>query len=236
MSRRILQDIEHDHRLHRRVGVSVTNWGRFGALISALVLAGACDPSIDSVAAPVIAAPGQPSAARAISGVESDQVMGRLSPVALTIAAGLRDPTLRRATWVTLKDKKVNPVGLDLQRCGRASVAANLMAKGVQHVGGNAASFCRLIGEFKGMVLYMDRDRLQAWDGVSPIIVTAIEDLNAERPAHFAGYRVSGEVVSLPSDGSIAEPVLVVLPMSNRAAQRGPPPSGRAIQVPARQP
>ena len=165
----------------------------------------------------------------------SDGTMGGLSVVALQISLSLQDPDTRQALAAALKTDTMARGGVDLQDCDHSSLAHQLLAVGERRGGRTAASLCAEIAGRRGLILYMDPDRLAAWSGRDTPVVAAIENPQAPLPSEFTAYRSPTRTIALPSDGSLKGPILVVLPFRGQARANREPgklPRARAIQGP----
>lgn len=155
-------------------------------------------------------------------GVVSDEVMGDFSSVAWAVAQGLADTTLRQHIAVAMKrvDRR-DQFGLDLRGCNVASAARDLVQGAARRTQSDARAICNAIRAHHGVTLYMNPDKLGAWNGVTAPIVTAIAEPTRERPSTFRGYLAGGGVVTLPGDGLIPDPVIVVLAADAQNRGRG---------------
>jgi len=142
-----------------------------------------------------------------------DKVMGDLSVVAQDIIGALRNPGVRGALVRALKTSPYYGQ-IDLQDCGPMSLVGSML-QAAEGVGlGSANAMCALLSARRGVILYMDRDRLGGWDSTTVPVVTAIGDPEKNyTPAHVA-YRSPTRTMTLPADGSFGGPLLVVLPYS----------------------
>ena len=161
-----------------------------------------------------------------MSAVDTNDAMGPLAGVARHIAAGLQDSATRMAIARVLKTTGESRIGLDLQSCDQGEVSRLLVA-GERAGAGAADSVCRKLQALSGLVLYMDPDRLRAWDGSVIPVVTAVARLDTNLAASFHGYLTSIRIVELSRDRPPAGPLLVVLPY--RHPRRVP---GRTTQAP----
>lgn len=139
--------------------------------------------------------------------------MGDLSGLARQLAAALQNPKLRAAVRRSLESGDPRMTALDLQDCQGASLAGQLLHEAERRGAGLAADACAQAIQARGMMLYIDRDRLAQWDSSVVPIVTAIESPGTSLPKTFKGYRSPSVTIDLPGDGSIGGPVLVVLPI-----------------------
>lgn len=165
----------------------------------------------------------------------NDEAMGPLTGVAQHISRALQDEVARNALATALKADSTARFGIDLQDCGKTSVARVLLAAGERRGGDAAANVCSSILRQRGLVLYMDPGRLSEWSGREVPIVTAIADPRLPLPRTFLGYRSPTRTIELPADGSLRGPILVIVPFRSASrADRDPGalPTARAIQVP----
>lgn len=165
----------------------------------------------------------------------TDEAMGPHSALAQLIALALQDSAARFGLATALRTDSTARTGIDLQDCATSPVVVALLKAAERRGGATAAAACETMSRQRGLVLYMDPDRVAQWDGRESPIVTAIADPQLALPRTFLGYRGPNQTIQLPSDGSLRGPILVVLPYRNSArAARLPkvlPPS-RAIQAP----
>ena len=153
---------------------------------------------------------------------DADPVMGVLSALAQHVVLALRDSSTRMDVMRAMKGNNPTLLGLDLRSCSTDLVVQRIFAMGERRGGSAATTMCQLASSHVGLVLYMDRDRLRAWDGLTIPIVTAIERPNETLPPTFHGYRSASRVIDLSRDSTAGGPLLVVLPLihQNGYAQR----------------
>ncbi|MEO6864374.1 MAG: hypothetical protein ABI229_02875 [Gemmatimonadaceae bacterium] len=138
--------------------------------------------------------------------------MGQLSGIARHVAAALQDPTVRREVALIMKQSP-DAAGLDLQGCQEGSTVGRMLAAGELRGAGSAQAVCQQLMHAQGMVLFMDRTQLAAWDPSVVPIVTAVES-----PGRFAastvfqGYRSPTRMITLNAAHPNVGPVLVVFP------------------------
>jgi len=102
-----------------------------------------------------------------------DKVMGDLSVVAQDIIGALRNPGVRGALVRALKTSPYYGQ-IDLQDCGPMSLVGSML-QAAEGVGlGSANAMCALLSARRGVILYMDRDRLGGWDSTTVPVVTAL--------------------------------------------------------------
>lgn len=160
-----------------------------------------------------------------LQGAVVDTVLGQLSPIALTIAAGTEDPDVRLALRDSVAAATQSGAGfeLDLQRCGPGTIVARVLAAGASRVGGSAEKACAFLSEPRyagGLALFVSGSSFAAWTGATVPTVTAFAnfDPNVGFPsATFTGYVGASRRVQLRADGvltGIPLPVFVVEPFS----------------------
>jgi hypothetical protein len=138
--------------------------------------------------------------------------MGQLSGVARHVAAALQDPNVRHEVALLMKQSP-DAAGLDLQNCQEGTAVGRLLAAGELRGAGSASVLCKQLMQAQGMVLFMDRTQLAAWDPSVVPIVTAVEN-----PGRFAastvfqGYRSPTRMITLNAAHPNVGPVLVVFP------------------------
>lgn len=157
-------------------------------------------------------------AARFSAAPDNDATMADLSSVARHLAGALRDSATRADVARAMKDPKESFVGIDLHSCAANPLVLRLLLQGERAGGSPSQIVCQGILHREGLVLYMDRDRLRAWDGSTIPIVTAIAQPGSGLPVTFHGYRSPTKIIDLPSDGSLGGPILVVLPYVHPAS------------------
>jgi hypothetical protein len=185
-----------------------------GTLGMQLVLACALTVALGCDKGPLLT--GAPNSSRARELIAAppvtDAVMGRFSKVARHISAALQDPAIRLELSNALKSDP-RSAGIDLQDCGHAGVADHLFDSGEVQGAGSAAALCELATKENGLVLFMDRTQLKAWDPTVTPIVTAVE-----RPDQLAmtatlqGYRSPTTMIELNAGDPNVGPVLVIFP------------------------
>jgi hypothetical protein len=181
------------------------------ALCAVSVLTACEQPKVVS---PGIAAP-QPNASYSVLvDPVADRAMGELSPLARHLSAALRDSTMRLALAKAMKDSSASG-SVDLQDCANASIAEDLLANGQRHLGGSANQFCAMLRALPGAILYMDPQRLQAWDGQATPIVTALSDPRAALPDSIVGYRSPSRSITMARTRIVDGPLLVILPYAH---------------------
>lgn len=148
-----------------------------------------------------------------IVGVDSDLTMGRYSAVARHLAWALRDSATRMNLATLLKHDSTTLLGADLQACDTEGPVKAIFDAAERRGAGLASVVCATLKRTPGGVLYMDRDRLRAWDGTTIPIVTAIEHPEHPPLRSFHGYLATDRAIDLPPDGSLAGPILVILPL-----------------------
>jgi hypothetical protein len=148
--------------------------------------------------------------------VVGNDAMGPLSGVARHVAAGLQDSATRMAIMRALKSPGQSRAGIDLQAC-RAGVVSQLLLNGERAGAGAAKAVCDQMQALKGLVLFMDPDRLSAWDGSVIPIVTALARPDSLLAPSFHGYLTASRIVDLSRDNPPAGPMLVVLPYQHRS-------------------
>lgn len=142
----------------------------------------------------------------------TDSVMGNLAPVARHIVVALRDPAARGVIARALRSQTTSRLGLDLQSCSSSASIKSILAAGERRGAGAASAICSLVQRLDGAVLYMDPNRLAAWDTTVAPMVGAIAHPERGLPRQFSAYRSATRITALPRDGSLAGPILMVLP------------------------
>ena len=145
----------------------------------------------------------------------TDKAMGAFSPLARHVSAALRDSSIRMALVQAMKDSSALGSGLDLQNCAQSSVAKEVLAEGERHGAGSATQLCAVLTSLSGAVLYMDPQRLQAWDGRATPIVTALSDPRAALPDSIVGYRTPSRTIKMAARRLDDGPLLVILPYAH---------------------
>ena len=149
-----------------------------------------------------------------VAGAAVDRQMGRLSPGALTIAAALELPEFRTKVSAAIKQLPVGKLGVDMQDCSTSGTLSNsLTLAGQLRVANATGELCAFLRGYPGMMLYMNTERFVDWDGTKPVLVTAVEDLNADLPDSYQAYKTSTEVITLQAGNSATQPLLVLLPI-----------------------
>lgn len=120
-----------------------------------------------------------------------------------------------------LKRNNQSLIGLDLRACSTELIIQRLFAAAERHGGPLADAMCQGIRGRAGLALYMDRDRLDAWDGTTIPIVTAIADPSRTLPVQLRAYRSATRIISISRDSTVGGPLLVVLPTLHPNAYRG---------------
>ena len=143
---------------------------------------------------------------------DPDSTMGSLSAVARHIVAALRNPSTRVAVMNAMKSASAGRLGLNLSWCTEDPVVADLLQAGEDAGGDPSPVMCKKIQAYRGLVLYMDPDRLREWDGTSIPMVTAIANPERGVGGPLRAYRGVTTMITLPADGSVRGPLLVVLP------------------------
>jgi hypothetical protein len=199
---------------------------RNSAFAAAVVVAASC--SRPDATAPRVA--GKRMTASRVVAFDTDSVMGSLSPIAQHVIAGLQDSSIRMAVYHAMTKRGASTVGLDLQGCADEPVVLALIREGEHNGAMPASQACGVLKGLPGAVLYMDPDRLRAWDGSTIPIVTALENPHARIPPTFHGYRATNRMIDLPADGSLKGPILVILPIVHpRRVTNAPPPKRRTV-------
>lgn len=209
---------------------------RLAALAIAVSLyATACSSDASTSLVPSI----KPSPARhtfiPIQPPRQDPTMGPLSPIAQHIAAGLQDSVTRATIRRSLLNPRSSIPAADLQSCDDTTGAVgHLLRSGELRGAGLAKNLCTTLKAMSGAILYMDPTQLAHWDGSVIPVVTAIAHPGQRLPASIVGYRSPNVTMDLPTDGHMAGPVLVVLPLlhESRLPSRATPPPARAVFVP----
>ena len=142
----------------------------------------------------------------------ADKVMGPLSELARHVSAGLQDPAVRGRVVRAMKDSAMGRNGLDLTACDATELFGAVFTAAERRGGRSGGLLCSNIREARGLILYMDRDRLAGWDSTTIPIVTAVADPTQAMPNSFVGYRSPLQTIDLPRDGSVGGPILVILP------------------------
>ena len=142
-----------------------------------------------------------------------DAAMGRLSPIALAVAAGLQKPRVRSAVMAAMKDTAARGLGLDLQDCEPGTTTRLLFEAGEARGAESANASCALAAQMTGLVLYMEPEQLAVWSPSVIPLVTALANPGSAWPSHIAAYRSPDRSLDLAADRSLRGPILVVLPL-----------------------
>jgi hypothetical protein len=188
---------------------------------------------VSSVVPPVQARESAHSFIRVLPPVD-DPTMGSLSSAAQHIAAGLQDSVIRMAIRRSLLESHASVPELDLQACDiTASDSDKLLQSGERRGAKVARDLCKMFKGMNGAILYMDPTQLAHWDGSTIPIVTAVADPDQPLPASIRGYRSPNVMIDMPTDGSMAGPMLAVLPLQHESQRslRATAPSTRAVFV-----
>lgn len=153
----------------------------------------------------------------------NDLVMGPLSVVARHVVVGLQNRAVRNEVKAALMASST--LGqVDLQNCTGGTPTAHLLRSGEFYGAGSADAMCSTIRKYKGLVLFMDRQHLQAWNPSVVPIITAIANPEGGVPATFRGYRSATRLIDL--DAHNVErygPVLIVFPALHPGRTRSAP-------------
>lgn len=187
--------------------------GWYVALAFALaVFLSACDRNTTTIPDPVLTREGTQNSLIGVTPLE-DSIMGRLSPVALAVVAGLGDPQIRHDLIAYMRTPTARGE-VDLSKCLDDGVVSQLFASAASRLGVGVSGLCSPL-QGRRAILYMNPYVLSTWDESVIPLVAAVDNPGHRLPATIQVYRSPFHSVAIPSGGKANPFVLYVLPYSH---------------------